>query len=104
MSGEKRSIGLEVEVAGTPEEVRRARITLGSGDSPRLAGTVVDAASWRLALLVDEPAPGTAFVAAEGTGPQVGVSIWAYLYGDEGREAVDRDDSRWQEWLGSHAR
>ena len=34
--------------------------TAGSG-APALAGTVVRADSWRLALLVDEPAPGTAF-------------------------------------------
>ena len=60
------------------------RVEVTAADSPPLAGTVVDASAERLALLVDEPAPGTAFMAAEGTGETVMVSVWSYLYGDEG--------------------
>ena len=51
------------------------------------------------ALVLDEPAPGTAFLAVEGTGEQVGVSIWSYLYGAEGAAAAGRDAARWQTWL-----
>ncbi len=67
--------------------------------APRLAGTVVDAAPWRLAILLDEPAPGTAFLAAEGDGDAVGVSIWSYLYGEDGAAAAARDEPHWWAWL-----
>lgn len=76
--------------------------TSGEG-VPLLAGTVVDVASWRLALVVDEPAPGTAFLAAEGVGDQVGVSIWTYLYGPDGAAAATRDEPRWAAWLADRA-
>lgn len=74
-----------------------------SGGAPRLAGTVLAAEAWRLALLLDEPAPGTAFVAVEGDGPRVGVSVWSYLYGDEGAAAVAESERRWWEWLAARA-
>lgn len=69
-------------------------------DASKLAGTVVEVASWRLALLVDQPAPGTAILAVEGNGDQVSVSIWSYLYGADGAAAAKRDEPRWVKWLG----
>jgi uncharacterized protein YndB with AHSA1/START domain len=75
------------------------RVRTSAADAPTLAGTVVDVAPWRLALLVDEPAQGTAFIAAEGAGDEVGVSIWSYLYGDAGAAAARRDEPRWAAWL-----
>ena len=78
-------------------------VRLGAADSPSLVGTIADAASWRLALIVEHPAPGTAIVAAEGTGDQSGVSVWSYLYGDEGRTAVERDEPLWSAWLQANA-
>lgn len=66
---------------------------------PELAGTVVEARPHRLSLLVDSPAPGTAFIAAEGRGETVEVSIWSYLYGDGGKQAVERDEPIWRAWL-----
>jgi uncharacterized protein YndB with AHSA1/START domain len=75
------------------------RVVVAAADAPSLAGTVVEATSWRLALVVDVPAPGTAFLAVEGDGDQVAVSIWSYLYGAEGAAAVERDGPRWQRWL-----
>jgi uncharacterized protein YndB with AHSA1/START domain len=67
--------------------------------APTLAGTVVDVASWRIALLVDQPAPGTAILAVEGTGDQVSVSVWSYLYGPDAAAAAERDEPRWAKWL-----
>jgi hypothetical protein len=78
------------------------RVETGDG-VPRLAGTVVNATPGRLALLLDEPAPGTAFVAAEGTGEHWGISVWAYLYGPEAAAIVERDRPRWQAWLAAGA-
>jgi uncharacterized protein YndB with AHSA1/START domain len=79
------------------------RVVVSSPDAPELSGTVVDAASWRLALLLDRPCPGTAFLAVEGTGEQIGVSIWSYLYGPDSSEVATRDKARWQQWLVDNA-
>jgi len=68
-------------------------------NAPTLAGTVLSAAPWRLALLLDAPAAGTAFLAAEGHGDQVGVSVWQYLYGDDRDAIAEREEPIWREWL-----
>ena len=79
------------------------RIEVDSPGAPPLAGTVVDATPWRVSLLLDSPAPGTAILAAESMGDEVCVSIWSYLYGDDAAEMAERDEARWQTWLGEHA-
>jgi uncharacterized protein YndB with AHSA1/START domain len=79
------------------------RIATKADGAPTLAGTVVDVASCRLALLVDQPAPGTAILAVEGTGDQVNVSIWSYLYGADGDAVAQRAESRWAKWLSDRA-
>jgi len=85
----------------TAEPTVGERLEVGTEDTPTLAGKVSRVTPTYLALLVDEPAPGTAFLAAERhQGDQAQVSIWAYLYGSEGATAVERDEPRWREWLG----
>lgn len=84
-------------VSSSPSVGERA--VLQGPDGVRLAGEIVDVEDWRLALLVDEPAAGTAFIAAEGAGDGCGVSIWSYLYGAEGATAAARDEPLWQAWL-----
>lgn len=79
------------------------RVETSGADVPPLGGTVVVAEPWRLALLLDSPAPGTAFLAAEGSGEQVGVSVWSYLYGPAGEEAAERDAPRWWAWLAARS-
>ncbi|MDH3754371.1 MAG: SRPBCC domain-containing protein [Acidimicrobiia bacterium] len=79
------------------------RIEVSAPDAPAMAGTVVDVAPWRLVLLLDRPAPGTAFVAVEGNGEQVSVSIWSYLYGTDGAAAAERDEPLWWHWLNERA-
>ncbi|MEM7338423.1 MAG: SRPBCC domain-containing protein [Actinomycetota bacterium] len=75
-----------------------SQIVVAGDGAPTLAGEVVDATPWRLSLLVSEPAPGTALIAAEGMGDQIAVSVWMYLYGDAGAAAV-ADGPVWQKWL-----
>lgn len=75
------------------------RIEIIADDAPALAGTVADVAPWRLGLLLDQPSPGTAFLAVEGNGEHVNVSIWSYLYGKDGAAAAERDETLWQQWL-----
>ena len=75
------------------------RLDLDPGGGGRLAGRVVDVAPRRVALLLDQPAPGTAFVAVEGHGTTCALSVWAYLYG-EGRDRLAEElTSAWQAWL-----
>ncbi len=75
------------------------RVAVQATDAPALAGRVVDVDTWRLALLVDQPAPGTAFIAAEHHGDQAGVAVWSYLYGPDAAVFAARDEPRWQAWL-----
>jgi uncharacterized protein YndB with AHSA1/START domain len=78
------------------------RVSSDSANAPAFSGTVVDAALHRLSLLVDEPAPGTAFLVVEGAAGATGVSVWFYLYGDSGASAAARDESRWWSFLAEH--
>ena len=88
------------DALGLPEKPESGeRIEVTAAEAPPLAGEVTDVAPWRVAVLLDEPARGTAFLATEGDGEQVGVSIWSYLYGVDGAAAAERDEPRWREWL-----
>lgn len=78
-------------------------IEVNAPDAPTLAGTVADAAPWRVALLLDQPSHGTAILAVEGHGEQVQVSVWSYLYGNDGAAAAERDEPLWQRWLAERA-
>lgn len=73
-----------------------------AGDGLSLAGTVVRTSPSAIALLLDEPAPGTAFITVEGD-EGGSISVWSYLYGPDARSVVERDKPRWQEWLGGFA-
>lgn len=81
------------------------RIDTIDGDAPDLAGTVVDVAANRLALVIDRPATGTAFLAAErGHGPDSAeVSVWAYLYGPDRDDVVSHEQASWSVWLADRA-
>ena len=71
-----------------------------SGDTPPLAGTVVECEpGFRMRLLLDAPLPGTGLIAAEGTGEATGISVWLYLYGEEAEAVAARYEPRWSAWL-----
>jgi hypothetical protein len=92
-----------VAALGIPARVAVGdRVVVAAPDAPPLAGVVADAQPGRLALVLDAPAPGTAFLAAEEMGDQSGVSIWQYLYGSDREQIVERDQSRWAAWLEAH--
>ncbi len=88
---------------GVPEHPAVGDQVRTSGDAPALAGTVVASKPGRMALLVDHPAPGTAFVAVEGDGEAVAVSVWSYLYDGEGVAAAGEIEPAWWAWLGARA-
>ena len=96
MSDDPRQIELEVDVVGT-------RVRLDAKGSPPMAGTILDCATTHLALLLDQPARSTAFLAVEGTGDRVGVSVSAYLYGADAEMIANRYAPLWQQWLTDNA-
>ena len=79
------------------------RVRADAGDGLGYAGTVAAVGPTWMAVLTEEPAPGTAFFAAEHGGEACGVSVWGYLYGDDAMAIVERDKPRWQGWLGEQA-
>ncbi len=88
------------DALGIPAAPAAGEHIIAQGDAPSLAGTVVDCEpGFRMSLLLEAPLPGTALIAAEGTGEATGVSIWAYVYGDEAETVVARDEPRWLAWL-----
>jgi uncharacterized protein YndB with AHSA1/START domain len=50
-------------------------------------------------LLLDEPAPGAAFLNVCGMGSQVFMAISFYLYGDGAAAAVAHDEPLWHAWM-----
>ncbi len=50
-------------------------------------------------LRIDAPAPGAAYVGAFSCGGMVQVYMAVYLYGNQARAAVDRDQPAWQKWM-----
>jgi uncharacterized protein YndB with AHSA1/START domain len=71
---------------------------------PRMAGMVDSVGRGMhpstVLLRLKTPAPGAAYVGAFSCGGMVMVCMSVYLYGDEGKAAVDRDEPTWQKWMG----
>jgi uncharacterized protein YndB with AHSA1/START domain len=70
---------------------------------PRMAG-VVDSLgrgkhSTTVLLRLDRPAPGTAYIGAFSAGGMAQVYMGIYLYGDNAKGAVERDEPAWQAWM-----
>lgn len=63
--------------------------------SATVASVVRTAGVTAYLLLVDNPVPGTGFVASEGDGDEVTCSLYLYLYGDEAAAHGDR----WRAWM-----
>ena len=71
-----------------------------SGDAPRLEAVVEHAgAKAELMLRLMQPAPGTAYLFAMPMGGQVCVGATLYLYGDQARAVVAREEPVWRAWL-----
>jgi uncharacterized protein YndB with AHSA1/START domain len=70
---------------------------------PRMTG-VVDALgqgmhSSSLLLRLDTPVPGSAYVGAFNCGGMAMVCMSVYLYGDNAKAAIERDEPAWQMWV-----
>jgi uncharacterized protein YndB with AHSA1/START domain len=79
---------------GVPDDLHEGdRLHAEGAGVPTLSGTVdsvqVSAATRTYFLLLDAPAPGTAFATAEGSGEVVSVSLYLFLYGESGAAVKD---------------
>ena len=70
---------------------------------PRMAGEVdtlgKGSHSNTLLLQVDKPAPGSAYVGAFSCGGMVMLCMSVYLYGDQAKAALERDEPGWRQWM-----
>jgi uncharacterized protein YndB with AHSA1/START domain len=78
------------------------RVAATAPDAPPLAGVVERVADGMLTLVVDAPASGIAFIAAEGGGEQISLSLYAYLFGEDAAVIAARDDKEWRSWMEHH--
>lgn len=86
------SLGLPVGTVG-------ARVAASSDDVPPLAGTVVRQTDGTMTILLDQPAPGTAFLVAEPWKDQVVTGLYVYLFGDDAAAVIARDEPAWRDWM-----
>ena len=121
----RRSVQVEVEVPGTPEEVWQAiatgpgisswfmpaafeeRLSVGQRCSgpegaPALSGVAeyVTQSPYDALLRIDKPGPGVAALGASSFpgGPTM-VAMNVYLYGDQAAGTVARETPLWQVWM-----
>jgi uncharacterized protein YndB with AHSA1/START domain len=88
---------------GLPAAAVGERIAAGAPGAPALAGVVahenVSTYHRDLMLVLDDPAPGTAFLFSFSHRGQTFANVHAYLYGD-GAEAVVADEApKWRAWM-----
>ena len=79
------------------------RLDVSAASALALGGFVAEVTPSRISLVVDDPAPGTALIAAEAMGDVAQVSVWSYLYGPDADAAVRRDEPLWQSWLDANS-
>jgi hypothetical protein len=88
---------------GLADAAEGERTATTAPGAPALAGTVEQVTDSRharvLLLRIDEPAPGSAVVAAFTYGGQVYTSLHAYLYGDQAPEIAAREAPAWRAWM-----
>ena len=79
---------------GLPDDLRGGdRLQAAGPGAPTLSGTVEDVdvtnAAHTYFLLIEDPAPGTAFLTAEGSDEAVVMSFYLYLFGETGAAVKD---------------
>ncbi len=84
---------------GLPDAAEGDRVATRTPDAPPLAGTVERARDGELALRIEEPAPGLAYVGAGGPGDRTYTFVRAHVYGDDAQQVAARAGSDWQAWL-----
>jgi uncharacterized protein YndB with AHSA1/START domain len=99
-----RAFGDLAAALGLPTRAREGeRVAATVPGVPPLAGMVERAAPNMLTLLLEQPAPGIAFVVSEPAGDgSAHASVYAYLFGEGAAAAADRDEPAWRAWMQRH--
>ena len=85
---------------GLGEPAEGERVTAAGPGVPPLAGVVTDRDDTMATILIDDPAPGIAFVGVGGPSEdQVFAFVRAQYFGDTREEVVARDDAAWRALL-----
>ena len=104
------SVPVSAPVPGAPPEAFAAVLAALSapvpvaGDPISLPALGVEGRAERVAptaatLLVERPAPGIVFVAAEGSASPAFVSLYGYFFGPESGAVAEQAAARWTAWL-----
>jgi hypothetical protein len=91
--------GAMTRALGLPQTAAEGEAVATAPGAPRLVGTVQRSTGWELLLLLDEPAPGYAFVAAEESFGTNLLSVYIYLFGDGAPDTAAREEQVWQAWM-----
>jgi uncharacterized protein YndB with AHSA1/START domain len=99
-----RAFGELAAALGLPARAGQGeRVAATAPGAPPLAGVVERAAPNMLTLLLEQPAPGIAFVVCEPAGDgSAHASVYLYLFGDGAAEAAARDEPAWRAWVQRH--
>jgi uncharacterized protein YndB with AHSA1/START domain len=88
---------------GLADAAEGERTAATAPGAPALVGTVDQVTDSRYArvllLRLDEPAPGSAVVAAFTYGGEVYASLHAYLFGDQAPAVAAREQPAWRAWM-----
>ena len=97
-------------VPGTPGEAYAAVLEALGAESPAVGdevwlaelgmnGRAERVGPTTVTLLLEQPAPGIAFLAAEGSGDPAYVSVYGYFFGPEADAVAEQAVARWNAWL-----
>lgn len=93
-----------VDALGLPADPQPGeRVATTAANAPRLAGTVEQAGSRVLTLVLDEPARGIGFVGAGGPGDQAFAFVRAQLFGPDTAPLAAREQDAWRDWFAGFA-
>lgn len=84
---------------GLPATEVGQRVEAEGRNTPPLAGAVVRKTPGMLTILLDQPAPGVAFVLAEPWQDQTVAGLYLYLFGEQAAATLARDEPAWRAWL-----
>ena len=101
VTGDKDEVWAEFTRAlGLPEAPRAGdRVAASAPDAPPIAGTVEEAESGMITLILDRPARGVGLVAAGGPGEELFRIVRAQLFGPDAAEVATREQNAWTAWF-----
>ena len=91
-------------IVGLPADAAEGQpVAATAAGVPALAGVAERVTDHMLTVLLEKPAPGIGFVAAEPAGDgSAHASVYLYLFGDGVAEVAAGEEPAWRAWMGRH--